>query len=85
MRFNLEAHGINDVWRMIKRPSSRKALHTKLVYQTETTADKHVERQKERLVTFGIAKRFEVDYVPTFASLIDMSTVYIFMTAAAMQ
>lgn len=79
----LEALESNNVWRLIKRPSSSNALHTKWVYKTKTTADGDVERLKARLVACGNEQVFGVDYVLTFAAVMDMSTVKIILALAA--
>ena len=79
----LEALESNNVWCLIKRPSSSNALHTKWVYKTKLTADGDVERLKARLVACGNEQVFGVDYVLTFAAVMDMSTVKIILALAA--
>uniref|UniRef100_A0AAV1V1E2 Reverse transcriptase Ty1/copia-type domain-containing protein n=1 Tax=Peronospora matthiolae TaxID=2874970 RepID=A0AAV1V1E2_9STRA len=78
----LEALENNDVCHLIKRPSSSNALHTKWVYKTKMTADGDVERLKARLVACGNEQVFGVDYVLTFAAVMDMSTVKIILALA---
>lgn len=79
----LEALESNNVWRLIKRPSSSNALHTRWVYKTNTTADGDVERLKARLVACGNDQVLGIDYVLTFAAVMDMSTVKIILALAA--
>uniref|UniRef100_A0AAV1TEW2 Integrase catalytic domain-containing protein n=1 Tax=Peronospora matthiolae TaxID=2874970 RepID=A0AAV1TEW2_9STRA len=78
----LEALENNDVWHLIKRPSSSNALHTKWVYKTKMTADGDFERLKARLVACGNEQVFGVDYGLTFAAVMDMSTVKIILALA---
>ena len=83
MREELEALESNNVWRLIKRPSNSNTLHTKRVYKTKTTADGDVERLKARLVACGNEQVFGVDYVLTFAAVMDISTVKVILALAA--
>ena len=71
----LQALEDNGVWRIIKRPKRRNALHTKWVYRTKTNADVHLERLNAILVTCGNEQVFGVYYQLTFAAVMDMSTV----------
>ena len=52
----------NDVWRVIKRPPSSNALHTKWVFKTKTDAHGDLERLKDRLVACGNEQVFGVDF-----------------------
>uniref|UniRef100_A0AAV1U9H8 Reverse transcriptase Ty1/copia-type domain-containing protein n=1 Tax=Peronospora matthiolae TaxID=2874970 RepID=A0AAV1U9H8_9STRA len=78
----LEALENNDVWHLIKLPSSSNALHTKWVYKTKMTADGDIERLKARIVACGNEQVFGVDYVLTYAAVMDMSTVKITLALA---
>ena len=53
------------------------------MYKTKNTADGDAERLKSRLVACGNKQVFGIDYVLTFAAVMDMSTVNIILALAA--
>jgi hypothetical protein len=61
-------------WILTKRESNMKALHSKWVYKTKTTADGNIERFKARLVACGNEQIKGVNYENTFAPVLAMPT-----------
>ena len=60
------------------------ALYTEWVYKMKTAAIRDIERLKAQLAACGTEQGFEVDYVLTFAAVMDMLTVTIIFALAAM-
>ena len=60
------------------------ALYTEWVYKMKTAAIGDIERLKAQLAACGTEQGFEVDYVLTFAAVMDMLTVTIIFALAAM-
>ena len=80
MREELEENG---VWRLIKKPPSSNALHTKWVFQMKIDAHGDLKRLKARLVACGNKQVFGIDYQFTFAAVMDMSTVKVILALVA--
>lgn len=83
MHEELQALEDNGVWRVIKRPPSSNALHTKWVFETKTDAHADLERLKAQLVVCGNKQIFGIDYHLTFTAVMDMSTLEVILALAA--
>ena len=60
-------------------PRKEHFLHNKCVYKTKIDANEDIERYKARLVVCGNEKVFGVDYNLTFAAVMDLATVKLFL------
>ena len=74
MREEIAALESNGTWVVTPRPSTGTLLHTKWVYKTKTDASGKVERFKARLVACGNEQQYGVNYMLTFAGVIELST-----------
>ncbi|GAB9471215.1 unnamed protein product, partial [Globisporangium polare] len=70
------------VFSVIKRPSGSNVLHSKWVFKTKTDSQGLLERLKARLVACGNEQVFGVDYLLTFAAVMDMCTVKVLLALA---
>nr|CCA22025.1 pol polyprotein putative [Albugo laibachii Nc14] len=70
------------VFEVIKRPRDSKALHSKWVFKTKNDAEGRAERFKARLVACENEQKFGVDFLLTFAAVMDMSTVKVVLALA---
>ncbi|CEG48397.1 FOG: Transposon-encoded proteins with TYA, reverse transcriptase, integrase domains in various combinations [Plasmopara halstedii] len=73
----------NGVWNVIKRLAGANMLHSKWVFKTKTDANGAVESLKARLVACGNEQVFGIDYVLTFAAVMDLSTVKVILGLVA--
>ncbi|KAG3085882.1 hypothetical protein PI124_g18436 [Phytophthora idaei] len=69
----------NVVWEIARMPRDENVPHTKWVYKTNRDAEGLIERLKARLVACENEQEFGVDYGITFAAVIEMSSVKLFV------
>lgn len=72
----------NGVWTIIPRPKDCKILHSKWVFKTKTDTNGEISRLKARLVACGNEQVFGVDYLMTFAAVMEISTVKVILALA---
>ncbi|KAJ0391988.1 hypothetical protein ATCC90586_011495 [Pythium insidiosum] len=70
----LDALWVNQTWKLVKRTSDMHCLHTKWVLKKKTDKDGNIERYKARLVACGNEQIVGVDYLMTFAAVLEMAS-----------
>ncbi|CAN1833819.1 Retrovirus-related Pol polyprotein from transposon TNT 1-94 [Linum perenne] len=83
MAAELKALDINNTWSIVSLPSHKSAIGCKWVYRVKYKADGSIERYKARLVAKGYTQQEGVDYQETFAPVVKMTTVRLFLALAA--
>ncbi|KAJ0395767.1 hypothetical protein P43SY_005684 [Pythium insidiosum] len=70
----LDALWVNETWTPLKRVGGKHYLHTKWVLKKKKNKDGEIERYKARLVACGNEQVAGVDYVLTFAAVLEMTS-----------
>ncbi|XP_074313434.1 uncharacterized protein LOC141648605 [Silene latifolia] len=83
MKTEIDALERNDTWELSDLPEGKKALGCRWIYKIKYKADGTVERLKARLVVFGNHQVEGLDYGETFAPVVKMVTIRIFLAIAA--
>ena len=65
----------NHTWQLMQKPSERKVIGVKWVFQTKFNADGSVNKYKARLVVKGYPQVFRVDFSETFAPVARLDTI----------
>ncbi|KAL8108679.1 hypothetical protein AgCh_024951 [Apium graveolens] len=71
------------VWTLMPRPKNRSVVGTKWVFKNKTNSEGIVTRNKERLVAKGYSQQKSIDYDKTFAPVIRLEAIRIFLAYAA--
>ncbi|CAA7037673.1 unnamed protein product [Microthlaspi erraticum] len=83
MKVEIEALDENHTWDLVKLPAGKRAIGCKWVYKIKYRAYGSIKRYKARLVVLGNRQEEGVDFKETFAMVINMTTVIIFLGVAA--
>lgn len=73
-----------ELFEVIKRPPGSNALYCKWVFKTKTDAQGLLERLKARLVACGNEQVFSIDFLLTFAAVMDMCTAKMLLALAVL-
>ncbi|KAL8109280.1 hypothetical protein AgCh_025395 [Apium graveolens] len=73
----------NKVWELVPAPRNRNIIKTKWVYMNKMDENGVVTRSKARLVAKGYSQEEGMDYDETFAPVIRLEAIIIFLTFAA--
>ncbi len=65
---------VGEFFKGIRKPTSAKPLHSKLMFKMKLDADGGIKRFKARLVACGTEQEAEVNYSDTFAPVLDLAT-----------
>ena len=73
----------NRTWDLVDRPTKRKVISTKWVYQAKYKSDGSLEKYKARLVAQGFAQKEGYDFQETFAPTTRMTMIIRLVLALA--
>ncbi|KAL8090564.1 hypothetical protein AgCh_039861 [Apium graveolens] len=73
----------NKVWTLVPRPKNRSVVGTKWVFRNKTDSDGIITRNKARLVAKGYSQQEGIDYDETFAPVVRLEAIRIFLAYAA--
>ncbi|KAE8895633.1 hypothetical protein PF005_g192 [Phytophthora fragariae] len=62
----------NNTWKVVKVPPGVRLLHTKWMYKKKRNGGGELQRYKARLVDCGNEQEFGVDYLLTFAAVMEL-------------
>ncbi|CAL1361098.1 unnamed protein product [Linum trigynum] len=85
MTAETQALEANHTWDVVELPPSKKQVGNKWVYKNKHLSYGSLERQKARLVAKGYSQQEGVDYQDTFAPVVKMSTIRLFLAIVASQ
>jgi hypothetical protein len=60
----------NKTWEVVNRPTNRKVLTGRWVFERKLGADGEVARQKARFVVRGFSQVYSLDFDETYASVV---------------
>jgi len=73
----------NEIWETVDIPPNKKALGCKWLFKKKYISDGHVECYKAHLVTFGNHQIAGIEFIDTFALMVKMVMVQIFLVVVA--
>ncbi|CAA7018785.1 unnamed protein product [Microthlaspi erraticum] len=79
----IDALEINDTWEIVDLPPGKMAIGCNWIYKLKFNSDGTIERHKARLVSLGNRQTEDVDYDETFAHVVKMTTIRMFLKVAA--
>ncbi|CAH9079595.1 unnamed protein product [Cuscuta epithymum] len=85
MQNEIRALENNHTWVMESLPPGKKELGCKWVYKIKYHSDGTIERLKARLIVFGNHQQEGIDYTETFAPVVKMVTVRLFLDVAVIK
>ena len=68
-------------WKVVPRPRNRNVISVRWVFDVKTNADGSVERLKARLVARGFSQEPGIDYKFSYAPVVRLESVRLFLTA----
>ncbi|CAM8966737.1 unnamed protein product [Rhodiola kirilowii] len=82
MHAELNALAANDTWELADPPKDKNVIGSKWIYRIKRKADGSIKRYKARLVAEGFTQLEGFDFYETFAPVVKMNTVRIFLAIA---
>ena len=73
----------NKTWDFVDVSAGKKSMECKWVYTVKYRANESLERYKVRLVAKGYTQTYVVDYLETFALVVKMNTIRVFLSLIA--
>ena len=73
----------NNTWKLVDKPTHKKAIGVKWVYRIKLNFDGFVNKHKARLVVKGYAQMFGVDFSETFAPIARLDTIRMLLASVA--
>ena len=83
MQIEYDAHIRNGTWELVPLPPGRRALPSRWVFKTKSTAAGTLDKLKARFVCCGYAQRAGVDYYHTYAPVARTSSLRLLLSLAA--
>ena len=71
------------VWKLVPRPKHRKVIDTRWVFRNKLDEKGTVTRNKARLVTKGFSQDEGIDYDETFAPVVGLEAIIMFLAFVA--
>jgi hypothetical protein len=72
----------NDTWELVPRPKNKNVIGTKWVFRNKLNEDRHVTRNKARLVCKGYAEVEGIDFEETFPPIDRMEAIQFLLAYA---
>jgi hypothetical protein len=72
----------NDTWELVPRPNNKNVIGTKWVFKNKLNEDRHVTRNKVRLVCKGYAQVEGINFEETFAPVARMEAIHLLLAYA---
>ena len=76
----MDALGLNDTWELVPLPHKVKLVGSKWVFNVKFQPDGSIERYKAHLVVKGFTQIPSKDYNATFAFMVKLITVRLFIS-----
>lgn len=84
MNKEMKSHEENGTWELVERPEHiTNIIKPKWVYQIKTNEKREVVKLKSRLVAKGFTQKYGVDYDETFAPVVKMTSLRVFLSISA--
>jgi hypothetical protein len=72
----------NDTWELVPRPNNNNVIGTKWVFKNKLNEDRHIKRNKSRLVCKGYTLVEGIDFEETFSSVARMEAIRLLLDYA---
>ncbi|CAH1428153.1 unnamed protein product [Lactuca virosa] len=83
MKFELAEFERNKIWRLVPKPNDVSVIGLKWIFKNKTDKEGDIVRNKARLVIKGYSQQEGIDYDETFAPVVRLEAVRIFLAYAA--